>query len=169
MTKNEGQFHLAKKSEALITSKTVQKHKYITVQNTNECSKHKFWFKHRADRRINKQVTTFGQGIIYYIIYYHMILYTELRESQTATTTFSTMLRFFLGCRERLARRVERWSAVTLRPSGSEHWLAVITRLPRQSSIFQLERKCRVVSNERARPCQGVYAVPHVQSCHRFF
>ena len=50
-------------------------------------------------------------AVILYIIkifIYYIILYIELRESQMATITFSSMLQFTVECRERLARPVER-------------------------------------------------------------
>ena len=73
----------------------------------------------------------FGRDIIYTIILYYILLYIELRESQTATITFSSMLQYTPDCTA-LSLTVERWLAVTLHMSLSGHaverWLAVITR-----------------------------------------
>ena len=76
--------------------------------------------------------------ILYYI---GLLLYKELRESQTATITFSSMLQFTPDCTA-LSWPVERWLAVTLHMSLSGHAverrLAVITRMSRQSlNIFE--------------------------------
>ena len=61
--------------------------------------------------------TALCRDIIYivYIIFYrylyikpiYIILYIELRESQTATITFSSELQFTAECREQLARLIE--------------------------------------------------------------
>ena len=71
-----------------------------------------------------------GRDIIYTIILYYILLYIELRESQTATITFSSMPQFTPDCTA-LSLTVERWLAVTLHMSLSYHavecWLAVIT------------------------------------------
>ena len=78
----------------------------------------------------------FGRDIMYTIILYYILLYIELRESQTATITFSSMLQFTPDCTA-LSLTVERWLAVTLHMSLSGHaverWLAVITRNSCQS------------------------------------
>ena len=81
----------------------------------------------------------FGRDIIYTIILiciYDILLYIELRESQTATITFSSMLQYTPDCTA-LSLTVERWLAVTLHMSLSGHaverWLAVITRNSCQS------------------------------------
>ena len=81
----------------------------------------------------------FGRDIIYTIILHYILLYIELRESQTATITFSSMLQYTPDCTA-LSLTVERWLAVTLHMSLSGHaverWLAVITRNSCQSWIF---------------------------------
>ena len=66
----------------------------------------------------------------WYYIYNYNILHIELRESQTATITFSSMPQFTPDCTA-LSLTAEPWLAVTLHMSLSYHaverWLAVIT------------------------------------------
>ena len=107
----------------------------------------------------------FGRDIIYTIIYnyiqlYYIILYIELRESQTATFTFSSMLQFTPDCTA-LSLTVEVcWLAVTLHMSLSGHaverWLAVITQNSCQSwNISTRANLSRHKSSETRSPVPG--------------
>ena len=99
-----------------------------------------------------------GRDIIYTIILYYILLYIELRESQTATITFSSMLQFTPDCTA-LSLTVERWLAVTLHMSLSGHaverWLAVITRNSCQS--WNISTRANLSRHKSSWTCSPVH------------
>ena len=106
------------------------------------------------------------------IILYTIILYIELRESQTATFTFSSMLQFTPDCTA-LSLTVERWLAVTLHMWLSGHaverWLAVITRNSRQSSnIWTRANFSRNKFSWTRSPVHGKSVARQIKTCRRF-
>ena len=114
----------------------------------------------------------FGRDIIYTIILYYILLYIELRESQTATITFSSMLQFTPDCTA-LSLTVERWLAVTLHMSLSGHaverWLAVITRNSCQSwNISTRANLSRHKSSWTCSPVHGESVARQIVTCRRF-
>ena len=114
----------------------------------------------------------FGRDIIYTIILYYILLYIELRVSQTATFTFSSMLQFTPDCTA-LSLTVERWLAVTLHMSLSGHaverWLAVITRNSPQSwNISTRANFSRYKSSWKRSPVHGKSVARQIKTCAGF-